>query len=77
MRETRSGRLCSESAERQPGSLLTSQDHSFDCNWSWQITGQRNPGMNEEIRAADRGMVMQRVGLCGAGMVRINAYASQ
>ena len=57
MSESRSGGLRSESAEGQPGGVRSGRNHSLDRQRSRQITGKRNPGMDDEI-----GVIEQRHG---------------
>ena len=77
MRESRSGSLRSESVERQLRSARSSRNHSLHRERPGYVTGQRNSGMNEEIGAADSGVVMRRISSSCLGMMRINADTAQ
>ena len=73
MREIGSGSLLCEPVECQPGGVLPGQNHSLDCYGTWQITSQRNSGVDKDIGVSNSGAVMRRVSTACARMMRINA----
>jgi hypothetical protein len=77
MREIGSGSLLCEPVECQPGGVLPGQNHSLDCYGTWQITSQRNSGVDKDVRITNCRVVMRRVSTNRSGMMRIDADAAQ
>jgi len=72
-----SGGQGSESAKGQPGGVFSRRNHSLDRQRTGHITRKRHPGIDEEIGATDRGVVMRGVSTTCPRMVRINAEPAQ
>lgn len=77
MSGTRSGSVRCEPVERQPSGLLPGQNHSLNCHRTGHITRKRNSRMDEDIRVANRRMIMRGVSPPCARMMRINADDAQ